>query len=68
MNRAGIWYLVATRRATSERPTGKHGDPVVFRVGRVTSARPLAGAVDRPDGFDLAAFWERWTMASARSC
>jgi len=34
---------------------------VVFRVGRVTSARLLAGPVARPAGFDLAAFWARWS-------
>jgi predicted DNA-binding transcriptional regulator YafY len=40
---------------------GGRGDPVVFRVGRVTSARLLAGPVARPAGFDLAAFWARWS-------
>lgn len=40
------------------------GDPAVFRVGRVTAARPLPSvSVTRPDGFDLAAFWERWSAA-----
>jgi predicted DNA-binding transcriptional regulator YafY len=36
-------------------------DPAVYRVGRVTAARPLPGVITRPDGFDLAAFWERWS-------
>jgi predicted DNA-binding transcriptional regulator YafY len=40
------------------------GEPAVFRVGRVTAARPLPSVgVTRPDGFDLAAFWERWSAA-----
>jgi predicted DNA-binding transcriptional regulator YafY len=36
----------------------------VFRVGRVTAARLLPSVtVTRPDGFDLAAFWDRWSAA-----
>jgi predicted DNA-binding transcriptional regulator YafY len=54
VNKAGTWYLVATTRAA---------DPAVFRVGRVASARLLTAAAARPDGFDLAAFWERWSAA-----
>ena len=41
--------------------TVTHDHPAVFRVGRVTSARLLTAGVVRPDGFDLAAFWERWS-------
>jgi predicted DNA-binding transcriptional regulator YafY len=81
VNKAGTWYLVATRAASDEHPAGRErpagrehqvsrergagrdDDPVVFRVGRVTSARPLPGTVARPDGFDLAAFWARWSAA-----
>ncbi len=61
VNKAGTWYLVATRPATREQQAGQNGDPAVFRVGRVTSARLLTAGVVRPDGFDLAAFWERWS-------
>ena len=58
VNKAGTWYLVAARRAAPG------GDPAVFRVGRVTAARLLPSvAVTRPDGFELAAFWERWSAA-----
>jgi predicted DNA-binding transcriptional regulator YafY len=39
------------------------GDPVVFRVGRVTSATALPAAFTRPAGFDLAAFWSRWSAS-----
>jgi predicted DNA-binding transcriptional regulator YafY len=66
VNKAGIWYLVA-RRLGNGAPHAASGDPAVFRVGRVTSARPLAAAVVRPDGFDLAAFWERWSAAFVTS-
>ena len=62
MNKAGTWYLVADpARARGRVRRGRTGDPAVFRVGRVTSARLLAGPVARPDGFDLAAFWARWS-------
>jgi predicted DNA-binding transcriptional regulator YafY len=75
VNKAGTWYLVATRLAEGaqragqreQRAAGQAGDPVVFRVGRVTSARLLPAAVARPDGFDLAAFWERWSAAFVTS-
>ena len=74
VNKAGTWYLVASRLATREHGAGQReqrmeasGDPAVFRVGRVTSARLLGTAVVRPDGFDLAAFWERWSAAFVTS-
>jgi predicted DNA-binding transcriptional regulator YafY len=66
VNKAGIWYLVA-RRLGNGASQAVNGDPAVFRVGRVTSARPLAAVVVRPDGFDLAAFWERWSAAFVTS-
>ena len=68
VNKAGTWYLVAARHAVQvrvgESEDGRGGDPAVFRVGRVTAARPLPSVtVTRPDGFDLAAFWDRWSAA-----
>jgi predicted DNA-binding transcriptional regulator YafY len=66
VNKAGIWYLVA-RRLGNGAPQAANGEPAVFRVGRITSARPLAAAVVRPDSFDLAAFWERWSAAFVTS-
>jgi predicted DNA-binding transcriptional regulator YafY len=63
VNKAGTWYLVATRLARRGPEGGRPGDPAVFRVGRVTSARLLAAPVVRPDGFDLAGFWARWSAA-----
>jgi predicted DNA-binding transcriptional regulator YafY len=51
VNKAGRWYLVAGGRA--DRIT-------VFRVSRVIAApRLLADPVQRPQGFELAAFWEQ---------
>ncbi len=64
VNKAGTWYLVAIRPAA---PRSAPRDPSVYRVGRVTSARLLTKAVVRPDGFDLAAFWERWSAAFVTS-
>jgi predicted DNA-binding transcriptional regulator YafY len=37
------------------------GDIRVFRAGRVSEARVLAEPAGRPDGFELAAFWARWS-------
>jgi predicted DNA-binding transcriptional regulator YafY len=55
VNKAGIWYLVASSE-------GKDG-PAVFRVGRMTAARVLPQPAVRPAGFDLVAFWDRWAAA-----
>lgn len=58
VNKAGTWYLVAT--SGPERIA-------VFRVGRIGSARELAGSVRRPADFDLADFWTRWSADFAAS-
>jgi predicted DNA-binding transcriptional regulator YafY len=60
VNKAGVWYLVASSAARA-------GDPAVFRAGRVASAQVLPDPVARPPGFDLAAFWERWSASFADS-
>lgn len=45
--KGGVWYLVA-----------RAGDGVrSYRVSRVASARLAGGRAERPEGFDLAAFW-----------
>jgi predicted DNA-binding transcriptional regulator YafY len=54
VNKAGTWYLVARSEAGA-------GDVRVFRAGRVSAARILAEPVGRPAGFELAAFWARWS-------
>jgi predicted DNA-binding transcriptional regulator YafY len=53
VNKAGIWYLVASRT----------GSPAirVFRAGRIASARVLAEPFERPAGFELAGFWRQWS-------
>lgn len=53
--KAGVWYLVA-------RLPGRE-DPHVYRLSRVEAALPLEDRFDRPAGFDLTAFWSRWTAA-----
>jgi len=56
VNKAGTWYLVAYCSAHSGA-----GDIRVFRAGRVSAARVLAEPAERPAGFELAAFWARWS-------
>jgi predicted DNA-binding transcriptional regulator YafY len=60
VNKAGTWYLVAHCVAHSGAEAGA-GDIRVFRAGRVSAARVLAEPAGRPDGFELAAFWARWS-------
>jgi predicted DNA-binding transcriptional regulator YafY len=59
VNKAGAWYLVAVPRGA--------GDVTVFRAGRIASARVLCEPARRPDGFDLAGFWEGWSREFAAS-
>ena len=65
VNKAGTWYLVAhcvAHRAGAGAGAGAEaGDIRVFRAGRVSAARVLAEPAGRPDGFELAAFWARWS-------
>jgi predicted DNA-binding transcriptional regulator YafY len=58
VNKAGAWYLVAVTAA---------GGVVAYRAARIVAARQLARAVQRPDGFDLAAFWSDWSAEFAGS-
>ena len=53
VNKAGLWYLVAS---VHDRPAVR-----VFRVARIASARVLAEPFERPVGFELAAFWRQWS-------
>ena len=64
VNKAGTWYLVAHCVAHSGAGAGAGagaGDIRVFRAGRVSAARVLAEPAGRPDGFELAPFWARWS-------
>jgi predicted DNA-binding transcriptional regulator YafY len=56
VNKAGIWYLVASLADGGDLPVVR-----VFRAGRITSARVLAEPFERPAGFELAAFWSQWS-------
>jgi predicted DNA-binding transcriptional regulator YafY len=62
VNKAGIWYLVAR----SSKHDSDH-DIVVFRASRISPARMLSQPVERPAGFELAAFWARWSAGFAAS-
>jgi predicted DNA-binding transcriptional regulator YafY len=53
VNKAGLWYLVAS-------PASCDGVRV-FRVARIASARVLPEPCERPAGFELAAFWREWS-------
>jgi predicted DNA-binding transcriptional regulator YafY len=64
VNKAGTWYLVADCVGHSGAGAGAGpgaGDIRVFRAGRVSAARVLAEPAGRPAGFELAAFWARWS-------
>jgi predicted DNA-binding transcriptional regulator YafY len=57
--KAGRWYLVAGRDGESPVTT--------YRVTNILDAELLDDRVDRPDGFELAAFWREWTDRFERS-
>ena len=64
VNKAGTWYLIADCGAHSGAGAGAGsgaGDIRVFRAGRVSAARVLTEPAGRPAGFELAAFWARWS-------
>lgn len=54
--KAGVWYLIAAAE----------GQPRTYRVSRVSRVAPLPGTVERPAGFDLAAFWTEASAAYER--
>lgn len=55
VNKAGIWYLVAAAGLE---------EPRVFRVARITSARlEEDDRFERPGGFSLPSFWEKWSVS-----
>ena len=59
VNKAGVWYLVATRASDD----ATVGGAAVFRAARITEARVLTQACRRPPDFDLAAFWDDWSAS-----
>ena len=55
--KAGTWYLVARHR----------GAVRTYRVGRVRACTPLEDTFERPEGFDLATWWEASSREFDRS-
>ena len=49
--KGGAWYLVAHRSAGMR----------VYRVSRIVSVRELEEELRRPRGFELGAYWDRWS-------
>ncbi len=58
--KAGIWYLVR----------GLEGRIGVYRVSRIQAAELTEERFERPDGFDLAAYWTEWSaeFEASRPC
>jgi predicted DNA-binding transcriptional regulator YafY len=54
--KAGVWYVVASAEESLR----------TYRVGRVVGARALNERFERPDRFDLAAFWAESSAAYER--
>jgi predicted DNA-binding transcriptional regulator YafY len=54
--KAGVWYLVAAA----------DGQPRTYRVSRVARVTPREEPFERPEGFDLAAFWTESSAAYER--
>jgi predicted DNA-binding transcriptional regulator YafY len=54
--KAGVWYLIAAAE----------GQPRTYRVSRVVRVTPLEEQFERPDSFDLAAFWTESSSAYER--
>jgi predicted DNA-binding transcriptional regulator YafY len=51
--KGGAWYLVARRNVGMR----------VYRVSRFASVRVREDGFERPDDFDLSAYWEEWSRA-----
>jgi len=57
-----------TDSGTGSGAGGSAGDgAAVYRAGRITAARVLPQPSARPAGFDLAAFWDRWSASFVTS-
>jgi len=55
--KAGVWYLVAAHRH----------EPRTYRVSRIRSASRRDEPVERPEGFDLTAWWTQSSLEFDRS-
>ena len=54
--KSGLWYFVALPH-----PAAPGCEPRTFRAARVDELTDTGERFTRPDGFDLAAYWERWS-------
>lgn len=54
--KSGLWYFVALPY-----PAAPGRGPLAFRASRVEELTVTGERFDRPDGFDLAAYWEAWS-------
>lgn len=63
VNKAGVWYLVATRARDDAPAEALAAGAAVFRASRITGARVLSEPCRRPADFDLAAFWDHWSAS-----
>jgi predicted DNA-binding transcriptional regulator YafY len=55
--KGGAWYLVAHRSAGMR----------VYRVSRFASVRARDEGFERPEGFDLGAYWNEWSRTFEQS-
>jgi predicted DNA-binding transcriptional regulator YafY len=68
VNKAGVWYLVASEAARDAPGAGAAADRgAVFRAARITAARVLPEPCRRPPDFDLARFWDGWSASFVTS-
>ena len=51
--KGGAWYLVAHRSAGMR----------VYRVSRFASVRVREEGFERPEGFELASYWDEWSRS-----
>lgn len=62
VNKAGVWYLVASSTASGTAGGAPDG-AAVFRAARITTVRVLSEPCRRPVDFDLAGFWQGWSAS-----
>ncbi|GGT02229.1 transcriptional regulator [Planobispora rosea] len=61
--KGGSWYMVAVPEGRAgEGGEAGGGAPRTYRVSRIVTAEVAEGRFERPDDFDLADFWERYTV------
>lgn len=58
--KASVWYLVCTTAESG-------GEMRVYRVGRILAAQLTDEHFERPEDFDLPAFWRQWTASFEKS-